>query len=465
MKSSAISLALFLLMPFVALTQGTSCASAIPISLDGVLRTYLASSTTGLNVLCTSNGTSPVTWFRFTSNSQAECPLLNITASDSQAIEVAFYTSCSSMLSSSSMCFYNGYGLWAPNENFLATANSTYYLRVKTSTACNIRIAGQNFAPPNDDCLGAVPIDAASYTTDNNSCDHGEVSVTPSQLCALTLENTAWYQFFMASTGYGIITINNIHCDNGSANNNSGFQIGFFTGNCSALQWMNCDNGSGSTVQATTTLLSAGTKVYVAIDGISGANCSYTISGVNITGVLSGSLKNFSGWKSSQSNVLQWTTLHERGGFYIIERSVNGSDFSPIGRVGSSLNGHENVSYNFEDAAPPVKAFYRLKQVDLTGLTGLSNIIFLNRSALPGLQVSTNNPADHFLEINIATEFPGQYYYSIINMQGQTWLTTTKACVKGMNHFSQDISKLPAGQYCLVIYNDKQRINKLFLKN
>lgn len=464
MKYSAIIMAICLCLPFVSFTQGSSCASPITISLDGVLRTYATSSGTGPNVLCTNNGITPVTWFKYTSNAQAECVLLNITASDSMACEVAFYTSCGSMLSSSSMCFYGGYGLWAPNENFLASANATYYLRVKTSTAGNIKIAGQYITPANDDCLGALTIDT-SLLNDNNSCDHGDVIVTPSQLCALTLENTAWYQFYVATTGYSIITISNIHCDNGAANNNSGFQMGFFTGTCSALQSTNCYNGSGSTVQATTTLLPAGTKVFLAIDGISGANCSYSINGFNVRGVLAGSLKKFSGWKSDQFNSLQWTTLYEQEEYYLIERSLNGVDFRSIGRVNSILNTNGNVSYNFEDINPPDKAFYRLRQIDATGKPTLSRVVLINRTGIKGLQLNIHTSAVNFIDLNVATEYPGKYNYSILNMQGQTLIKSYKICDKGNNHFSIEISKLAAGQYCFVLADEKQRINKMFLKN
>ncbi len=463
MKFLILVFSICLLQTTSGFTQGSSCASPIVLTLDGVLRSYPTSSSTGANVVCASNGTTPITWFSITSNAQGECPLLNITASDSLAIEVGFYTSCSSLLSSSSMCFYNGYGLWAPNESFVIPPNTTYYLRVKTSSTCNIRIAGQHFTPPNDDCMGALSIDTAAIN-DNNACHHGGPGVTPAQLCALTLENTAWYQFYVQDSGYSIITIQNIHCDNGAANNNSGFQIGFFKGSCNALQWLNCSNGSGSIVQATTTFLPAGTRVYVAIDGISGSNCTYSLNGFNITGVLSSSLKYFSGWKANQSNILQWTTLKEPGGYYILERSVNGIDFSPIGRVNSIINGGENVAYSFEDTNPPLKAFYRLRQFDLAGKTAMSHTIQVSRTQLPGFQMSFNNPAGSLLNVNASVEFPGTYHCSIINMQGQKISSFDKTLVKGNNQFSVEIAGLRIGQYCLVLGKETHRISKIFIK-
>jgi Secretion system C-terminal sorting domain len=463
MNHKFILIYLWLSIPFVAFSQGTSCANSISLSLDGVLRSYPTSSATGNNVLCTNNGTTPVTWFKFTSNARGECPLLNITVSDSSACEVAFYSSCSSMLASSSMCFYSGYGLWAPNENLVIAANTTYYLRVKTASACSIKIAGQYFSPPNDDCFGALSLSNINIA-DNNACDHAGPGVTPSQLCALTLENTAWYQFYILTTGYGVINITNIHCNNGASNNNSGFQIGFFKGNCNALEWLNCTNGSGTTIQATTTQLPEGTKVYVAIDGISGSNCSYRINGLNIIGVLAGNIKHFSGWKTDQSNILKWTTLHESGGYYQVERASNGIDFSPIGRINSRSSGNENVQYDFEDTNPSVESYYRLKQFDAEGKQAISNIIYIERKGSSAIQINMNNPAAAILNLRTGIEFSGKYSCSIFNIQGQKVASFYKIFAKGNNQFPVDISVLPAGQYSVVIENEISRANKMFVK-
>jgi len=449
-------------MPFFGITQGLTCANPINLTLDGVLRTYGASSGTGNNVLCTANGTTPVTWFKFTTDPLAQCPLLNITASDSLACEVGFYTSCSSMLTSSSMCFYNGYGLWAPNQNFTISPNTVYYLRVKTSTACTIKIAGQHFTPPNDDCFGALSISNVNIN-DNNACDHPGPGVTAPELCANTLENTAWYKFYVRDSGYSIISITNIHCANGATNNNNGFQIGFFTGTCSALQWINCANGSGTNVQATTNVLPAGTRVYVAIDGISGSNCSYAINGFNVTGILGGGLKYFSGWKTNETNLLQWMIVNEQPGYYVIERSADGVNFQPIGRVNSGLPGNDDVTYHFEDHYPPVDAFYRLRQFDYSGKIALSNIIHISRTGLSNLQISLTNPAGKSLNLDAAVENAGTYHFNIFNMQGQKIKSFTEYFATGINHKSMEIANLPAGQYCLVTDFNRLRINKMFV--
>jgi hypothetical protein len=465
MKSHFIlAYACLIIMPFAAFPQGTSCAGSIALTLDGVQRAYPASSATGLNVLCTNTGLTPVTWFRFTSNAQGECPLLNIAVSDSAACEVAFYSSCLSLLSSSSMCFYQGYGLWAPNENFVVGSNTTYYLRIKTSTSCTISIAGQHYLPPNDDCFGALSLSNVNIS-DNNACDHAGPGVLPSQLCALTLENTAWYQFYIASTGYGVINITNIHCDNGATNNSSGFQIGFFQGSCTSLQWLNCTNGTGSTIQATTPLLDAGTRVYVAIDGISGSNCSYQVNGHNIIGVLDGNIKHFSGWKSGRSNILKWTVLDESGGYYVIERSPDGINYNTIGHVSGRSNSNQTETYSFEDHVPYITSFYRLRQFDRLGRQALSNSIHLKKMPESGIEITINNPATDFLELKAVIEKPGKYHCSIINLQGRLVNEFGQQFILGMNRHRIATGDLSQGQYALVITNGSVRSIKMFIKH
>lgn len=376
MKYARLLLAAYILWSVCIYAQdGTSCKAAIPLTLNGVIVNYSSSTSTGGYVLCTGTGNSPVTWFSFTTNAAAECSLLTISASDGQPCEIGLFSSCSgSIISVSSMCFYDGNGLWAPAATAPLSPNTTYYLRVKTSSACTISISGQFYTPPNDNCNGAFSI-STDGMNDNNSCDNAGPGVTPSQLCAFSLENTAFYQFYVASTGYSIINLNNISCDNGANNNNNGFQIGFFTGSCSSLSWLSCTSGSGNFVQATTPLLNAGTKVYVAVDGNAGSNCAYTISGINIVAVLGQQISNFSAWQKEQANIIKWTKLNESDCYYQIEKSVNGNDFFTIAQVSAKPNGNSEVTYSFTDYNPARTSFYRLRQTDAQGKIAVSKVV------------------------------------------------------------------------------------------
>jgi len=463
-NARSILLAFLLLPAFLFAQTGATCATAIPLSLDNIIRSYTASSSTGDNVLCTNNGTTPVTWFSLMTNASIECILLSISASDGLACEVGMYSACNgSAIVTSSMCFYDGHGLWAPAQPSPLAGNTMYYLRIKTSTVCSISIGGQYYTPSNDDCSGALSISAVG-TTDNNSCHLAGPGVTTTQMCASSLENTAWYQFYVATDGQAVINISNISCDNGANNNYNGFQIGFFTGSCSSLEWLNCTSGSGTFVQALTLSLDAGTKVYVAVDGYAGSNCAYSIGGINIFGVLSGNLKNFSGWKTASSNILKWTILNETGGFYEIERSDNATDFNTIGKISSKGNLNNETDYNFEDMAPLSESFYRLKQIDNTGKIALSKVIKIERSGFSNLQWTLENPVSDFLKMNIIAKNTAQYEFRIINLQGQVLQNGSMVCYKGINRFSKQLTALHKGNYYIVLYNKEISVSKPFVK-
>lgn len=467
MKYAGILLSAYLLLPFLGLSQnGSSCASPYQIYLDGVLRTYATSSNTGAAVVCTTyTSISPVTWFAFTTNDQAECPLMTITASDGAECEIALYTSCNgnNLEAPSSMCFDDGTGLWAPSETYTVTANKTYYLRIKTQSMGNITISGQNHTPANDICEGATSIGTTAIT-DNNSCHHGGPVVTPGQLCAFTLENTAFYQFYVASTGSSIINITDISCDNSIVENNSGFQIGFFKGSCSNLVPLNCTNGSGTFVQATTEPLDAGTKVYVAIDGINGSNCRYSLTGINVYNVLEASdFKNFSAWQTPVSTVLKWTNSTDSC-TYDIERSPSGNGFNSIGRIKESAETITEKTYSFEDKNPLPVTFYRIKQTKRNGKVSVSRTIRVAFKGSNEVQLNFVNPVINNLDIQLETGFSGPLSYTILSYTGQVYSKGVVNCSIGNNRITKDVSSLPPGKYYVEIDSKELHTSKSFVK-
>src|SRR5262245_49006946 len=244
------------------------------------------------------------------------------------------------------MCYDDGKGLWSFGHLFLIQPSTTYKLRIKTNTSGNIAINAKFYNPANNLCAGATGI-GPTPITDNNACNSPGSGVNAGDLCASTLENTAFYKYAVTTDGVSIININNISCDNGNTNNNNGFQIGFFTGSCASLTPLSCYSGSGSFVTATTVPLTAGTEVFVAIDGISGANCQYEISVIN-GNILAVSIADFIGLKTGSTNLLKWTGLNETlGNNYEIQRSENKKDYKTIGQISTTRTGPENTNYEF----------------------------------------------------------------------------------------------------------------------
>lgn len=445
---------------------GPDCSNAIPLTLDGVTRVYPTSSSSASSIICTGyTGSSPVTYFTFTTNSVPDKVLIEITAPTAAPCEVLLYSSsCGTLYSSGSMCFDDGHGLWSFGHSFAIQTNTTYKLRVKTSTAGNISINARYYNPPNNVCSGAVGI-SSTPITDNNACNSPGSGLNPGDLCASTLENTAFYRYVVENDGVSIININNISCDNGASNNNNGFQIGFFTGSCSSLTPLSCFMGSGSFVTATTVSLAAGTEVFVAIDGISGANCKYEISVIN-GNVLATSIADFNGIKKSLSNLLRWTGLKESpGNFYELQRSINGRDYSTLARINSIKTSAENTNYEFEDRNPADLTYYRLKYIDRSGTSSYhAKIIQLRRTNNIGAIIEITNPVRNALNIRLTTTFAADVKFNIMNLMGQIVMEDQVQCSRGTNLFSRSLSNLPAGNYYLVTLGEEIRSVTPFIK-
>jgi hypothetical protein len=445
--------------------QGSTCSAPILIPMDGTVRNYASTANTGMNLICTANVASPVTWFSFTTNATASCPLISVTASDGQPCEVVFYPFCGSYLSSSSMCLSDGAGLWSPVPSYTLTANTTYFLRIKTTTACTISIGAQHYNPGTNSCAGALAI-SSSPITDNNACNKPTTEVAASDVCAVTLDNTAFYQFYVATTGVCLININNISCDNRNNSSSSGFQVGFFEGACGALTPLSCMTGTGGFIQATTPSLPAGTHVYVAIDGTSGANCTYEISGVNIYGVLAAEqFKNFSAWKGVYSNTLKWTSLRDATFHYEIERSANGKEFVSIGKVSGRRGSVDGVNYSFEDIQPLRYAYYRLKHTDLAGKSAVSQTVLVVRKDDALLKIKLVNPANDNLHLAIESTQPVNLRYSVFNMSGQEFQSGIISCSVGATQISKDVSRIPSGKYFIRLYNKDVHETIVFVKS
>jgi hypothetical protein len=471
MKLTKYQLLILLLQPLWLIAQtGGACNSAYPLPLDGVKRTFNTSSSSASALVCTNyTGSSPITWFSFTTNAAAEMPLMDISALDSTNCEIAMLTGCNvnnDLETPSSMCFDDGWGLWAPAHNFTLSANTTYYLRIKTTTATKLSITAQSHTPTNNLCSGATPV-GATPINDNNACNRPSSEVTPAQLCAYTIENTAFYQFYIASTGTAIINISSISCDNGAYNNGGGFQIGFFTGTCGALVPLSCTAGAGTNafVQATTPSLAAGTKVYVAIDGDAGSNCQYSFNALNAYGVLlENEFKNFSGWKTSSSNVIKWISTIDKNVRFVVERSLNGSDFTAIGEVSPAGAHGQAVNCKFEDVNPSQLSFYRVKQVAGNGQINMSNTLRIERKDDKHNKMKVFSPVRDKLTLEVDSEEDEVAEYTVSSAFGQPSAHGKLMLQKGTNKLDQTIGNIPAGHYVLTISSKTSSRSVSFIK-
>jgi hypothetical protein len=463
----------------ISFGQGTSCTNAITIPLNGTCNNYSTSNTNGMTVHCNGagyGGNGKVTYFRFTTNSIPQCVSLDITAAAAgNNIEAVLYSGCSSDNPTGgdayqSLCMDDGSGIWATNlwwSNL--AANTTYYLRVWSENATTLQICGKSETPTNNLCSGSTGIDTLATTNQNNACNLGSTEVTPGSLCAGSLENTAWYTYTVLTSGVSSIIISNLNCDNANfaGNNDYGFQIGFFTGNCGSLTPTNCigqTGAAGGTVIASSTSFPAGTVVHVAIDGFGGSNCKYDILAINAA-PLSVKMKSFDGWRGSDFNYLTWTTSTETNNrFFEIERSDDGVSYSALGRVDGALNSTAEKKYSFRDEKPISSGYYRLKQVDAHGFITYSRIIRIIRPVTSLLTATFQNPVHDILKASFETSEAGEAQIRVVDVSGKTMITESVKLQKGVNQYQRSLNKLSPGTYYLVVTRDDMRKSFPFIK-
>jgi len=251
--------------------------------------------------------------------------------------------------------------------------------------------------------------------------------------------------------------------DRSAAGATAGFQIGFFTGSCGSLIPLSCYAAIGGTVTAPTDSLPSGTQVTVAIDGMSGSNCSYLINAFNAV-FLPVSIKYFTAWVAPRANTLRWVTTNENGNTsFEIEKSPDGLNFHPIGTVREENNPRPHEDYTFEDRSPWPDQFYRLRIVGIHGEVFYSNIIHVKRGNIETGYI-IQNPVSGTLQAKIISRQTEMVRLQILDGEGRIVKIENSRLEKGEHIYSLDIGQLPKGIYYLVIPGQGTQSGYKFIK-
>jgi hypothetical protein len=166
---------------------------------------------------------------------------------------------------------------------------------------------------------------------------------------------------------------------------------------------------------------------------------------------LSVSLVDFSAARINETNILRWSTSTERNNSHFeLERSVDAKFWNTIAVVPSlAMNGNSNVplEYVYEDKTPlNGQLYYRLKQVDLSGVYTYSNIC--NLQAIIEFSTIYPNPAQN--EITISATSLGDII-RIYDMSGR--MVLQPKATSGSTQI--DLTNLPAGNYVAIVSSVK----------
>jgi hypothetical protein len=152
---------------------------------------------------------------------------------------------------------------------------------------------------------------------------------------------------------------------------------------------------------------------------------------------------------------VDWMNLTEKDIFhYIVQRSINGKDFSDIATVQPKSNQYDKVDYSIFDIAP-IKgvSYYRIKAVEITGRVVYSKLLRIETGrSSAGLTLYPNPVTNGQMLVALTGVRAGKFTIRVVNANGmnvmqKTWL------VPG-NSMSENIllpAALPTGIYTLVI--------------
>ena len=167
--------------------------------------------------------------------------------------------------------------------------------------------------------------------------------------------------------------------------------------------------------------------------------------------------------QQDRSVLLKWqTTAEPNFAAFIVEKSIDGANFNPIGQLDSKGSVSNGATYTDIDGQPnPGINYYRLKILDRDGKFTYSKVVSVNVPALITFRV-TPNPAHDLLFIQ-SKGITEKAIFEITSMTGQK-LITRQITLSGNDNISVDINRLPKGVYNLSIRSNKQSIVKQFVK-
>lgn len=180
----------------------------------------------------------------------------------------------------------------------------------------------------------------------------------------------------------------------------------------------------------------------------------YTCNGTQSI-VLPVELTKFTAHQVNTKTKLEWATASENNSSnFIVERSLNGTDFTEVTTVKAAGNSNINRNYvAFDDEPVPGLSYYRLKQVDLNGEFKYSQIIS-----------SSKNPVASRFEPNPATDRVSFNFYSptkttgmlqVIDITGRVIYERQQEVMEGDQMINTSLEDLQSGVYYFKVSIDE----------
>ena len=172
-------------------------------------------------------------------------------------------------------------------------------------------------------------------------------------------------------------------------------------------------------------------------------------------------------WKNSVVE-LNWATATEfNAAYFVVERSLNASEYTAIGQVQATGNTQNVTRYRFDDKSPVLQlAYYRLKQVDLDGtFRNLGPVaVRASRAAQGGVSVYPN-PVAGSANVQFELNADESVTVRVLDMAGAVHVQQRLSGRAGINNQSLDLSRLAKGTYLLEMLSANGRSTFKLIKD
>jgi hypothetical protein len=171
-----------------------------------------------------------------------------------------------------------------------------------------------------------------------------------------------------------------------------------------------------------------------------------------------------------ESNVstVKWSTTMERNtSHFVVERSLNNRDFTPVGtNVAAAGNSAVRKDYQLKDDVSGLAhntsvIYYRVKLIDRDNRIKYSNTVAVRLSQKAEV-AAWPNPFRSSVTVSINSDKPTVVYLRMMDVTGKLIKQQTMSVAKGTTQFTMnDFDKLPQGTYLLEIKDDRSLISDI----
>jgi ELWxxDGT repeat protein len=185
--------------------------------------------------------------------------------------------------------------------------------------------------------------------------------------------------------------------------------------------------------------------------------------------VLPVTLLQFSASKAADAIHLQWLTqAQDNMDYYQVERSIDGANFTSIGRVNAISSYAASQAYSLDDKEAltlnqPI-LYYRLRLVENNGSYKYSNIVKIDLNNAAFSVTLSPNPVSNTAYVTVNGARKGKLQIDVIDLSGRVIRQLNKAVDNRVIQIPVDVSGLAPGSYLLRIINENNTKVQPFIK-